>query len=726
MSKINIKFLSIVGLILINIYNSYSQFKYPANKTSPDIDIHFGVGYPDPYRWLEDIKNPETEKWFKDQANFTNSIMSGINGRDELIAEWKNLKSLQSPRYFARLYRGGRLFYKKTLPDESVGKVYFRNGIDGAEQLIFDPTTYISGKTLSVNGLVPSFDGKYLGIAYAENGAEIGTLIIIDVDNKRVMPEKLSPTLGGISEWNFDNKGFFWGKLNSSDNTKSDVLKNSKTMYHLLGTNTAQDKEFFSNQTSPELNIKPEEWPYVYLSEDEPNYLFAGVSTVQRESKLYYAPISDFNKAKINWKVLADIQDTINGWYEIHNGIIYASTSMGAPNFKVVSTPMSNPNWKTAKLVLPEQKKKLEYFIRSKDYLVLVYSDGINCELFKMQFNSGRLEKIETPLTGTIGIFNLDKITNNVFVIITSWNKSPIEYELDLNNNKFSESKLNKPTKYPKEFDDLIVEELEVKGLDGTMIPLSLIYKKGLQKNGKNVCIMDSYGAYGSSMTPYFNFMYASLILKDVVIAIPHVRGGSEKGESWYKAGHKKTKPNTWKDFNSCAEWLIKNGYTSNDRVAGTGTSAGGILITRAITERPDLYAAAICNVGCANAMRFEETPNGASNIPEFGTVKDSIECRALYEMDGVAHVQYGVHYPAVMSVAGWTDPRVIAWQPGKFAAAMQNNSKSGRPALLKVNYNNGHFIEDSNVTFANFADQYSFMLWQCGHPKFQQKIVKP
>ena len=294
------------------------------------------------------------------------------------------------------------------------------------------------------------------------------------------------------------------------------------------------------------------------------------------------------------------------------------------------------------------------------------------------------------------------------------------ELDLNLETDVFTPSKLNKPTKYPAEYDNLMVEEVEIKGHDGTMIPVSIIYKKGLQKNGKNVTIMESYGAYGSSMTPYFNYMLNALVTKDVIIAIPHVRGGGEKGQAWYKAGFKTTKPNTWKDFNSCAEWLIKNGYTSANKLSGTGTSAGGILISRAITERPDLYAAAVCNVGCANAMRFEATPNGPGNAPEFGTVKDSLECRALHEMDGVAHVQYGVHYPAVMSVAGWTDPRVIAWQPGKLAAAMQNCSASDRPVLLKVNYDNGHFTEDKNVTFSNFADQYSFLLWQSGHKDFQ------
>jgi prolyl oligopeptidase len=211
-----------------------------------------------------------------------------------------------------------------------------------------------------------------------------------------------------------------------------------------------------------------------------------------------------------------------------------------------------------------------------------------------------------------------------------------------------------------------------------------------------------------------------SIAVHGVVLAFAHVRGGSEKGEAWYKAGYKTTKPNTWKDFISCGEYLVEKGYTSRGKLAGTGTSAGGILISRAITERPDLFGAAVCNVGCANASRLESMPNGPVNAPEFGTLKDEKEAAALFEMDGFQHVKPGVKYPALLGVGGWNDPRVAPWQPAKLVAAVQAASTSGKPALMKVNYDNGHFTEDKSVTFANFAGQHAFMLWQTGNPEFQ------
>ena len=308
--------------------------------------------------------------------------------------------------------------------------------------------------------------------------------------------------------------------------------------------------------------------------------------------------------------------------------------------------------------------------------------------------------------------------TDLCHVVITSWTRPPTRYDYNAQKDTFAKSIFHTDVRYP-ELEELVAEEVEVPSHDGILVPLSIIHKKGIPLDGSNCCILEGYGAYGISYAPSFD-VRISVAAHGVVRAYAHPRGGSEKGELWYKSGYKTTKPNTWKDYIACAEYLIKKGYTSPEKLAGTGTSAGGILISRAITDRPDLFCAAICNVGCANAMRMELSPNGPANVPEFGTVQDPVECRALFEMDGLQHVRRGVKYPAVMGVAGWNDPRVVPWEPGKFVAALQNATASGRPVFLKVNYDNGHFTEEKSVTFNNFASQFAFMLWQTGHKEFQ------
>lgn len=702
-------------------FSAFSQWKYPPTKTVNASDTYFGVNYPDPYRWLEEMKDPKVDGWFKDQANYTDQIMNTISGRDELIAEWKKLDKMQPPVIYTPIKEGGRIFYQKRMPDEKVSKVYYRESIQAPEELLFDPLTYIKGKTLSVEGLIPSYDGKKLLIGYAENGAEVQTIQVMDVDTKQFLPDVINAT-AGVMGWTFDNKAFMYMWIKSDDNTDPTSRLNPKTKLHTLGSESNADIDLFSNASYPALKMDASIYPYVYLLKDSKDYVFAGEGSVQQELKLYYAPFSQFNSGKTLWKVLCTPDDKLVRSIDVAGDKAFAVTYKDAKNYKLISTDLKNPNWATAKTIAPEKSMTLESFSRSKDYLLLTYSDGINNHFFKYNLKTEVMTEVKLPFSGTAYASCMDTKTNDYLVSISSWNKPRTEFLYNAESEVFSPSPFNQPAVFPDEYKDLLVEEVEVKGHDGVMVPLSIIYKKGTKKDGSNVCFMDSYGAYGSSMTPYFSARLNSLAVKGVVIAIPHVRGGSEKGQEWYKAGFKTTKPNTWKDFISCAEYMIAQGYTTSSKLGGTGTSAGGILISRAITERPDLFAAAICNVGCANAMRLEFSSNGPVNIPEFGTVTDIIECKALYEMDGMQHVKQGVKYPAVIGVAGWTDPRVVAWQPGKFVAAVQNASTSGKPVLLKVNYDNGHFTEDREVTFANFADQFAFVMWQCGHPDFQLK----
>ena len=702
--------------------SSFAQFNYPITKTVDSSNTYFGITYKDSYRWLENMKNPEVENWFRQQAKFTNNILENITGTTELIAEWKMLDKLQPATINSRDYVAGRLFYRKTMPGENVAKFYYREGMAGKEILLFDPLNYIKDKTLSIQSTIPSFDGKKVLLSYSEAGAEVSTIKILDVDTKIFLPETIYPSWFGPISWTFDNKSFTYFSQQSSDKDDPGFILNTKSKLHKLGDDIKNDKDFFSNASYPNLNIQPNELPFAGLNKDSRNYIFADLSNVRSEMLTYYAPIEQFNQ-NIQWKILCSQDDQIVRGREIIGDDVYAITYKNAKNYKLIHTNLKNIDWKNADVIFEEKSNQtLESITHSKDYLIATYSDGINNHIYKYHFKTKKIVEIKLPYSGSAFMYCLDNKTNNCIIKITAWNKPMTEYNVNVETNIFTPSTFNKPPVYPAAYKNIEVKELEVKGHDGTMIPLTIIYKKGIKLDGNNSCLMESYGAYGTSMTPYFNFMQNSLALKNIVIAIPHVRGGSEKGQDWYKAGYKTTKPNTWKDFNSCAEYLINKGYTSAKKLAGTGTSAGGILISRAITERPDLYAAAVCNVGCANAMRMEFTPNGPGNIPEFGTVTDSIECKALYEMDGMQHVLNGIKYPAVLCIGGWNDPRVTVWEPGKFAAILQNSSTSNKPVLMKVNFDDGHFTEDKNVTFANFANQYAFAMWQCGHPNFKLK----
>jgi len=694
------------------------QWNYPPTKTVNASDTYFGKTYYDPYRWLEDLKGTNVQAWFKAQAKLTDDILDKIPGRDALVQEWTALDKLKPATYSSIQYEHDRVFYKKTLGGENVGKLYFREGWTGTEQLLFNPNTYKAGVTTTIQSIVPSWDGKYIALGLSSGGAEWSEIRVFDVDRKSLLPDRIYPSWGAYG-WMKDSKSFFYDATKVADTKSLEIELDQKTGLHKLGDPASMDRDVFSDEIDPDWGMTPKDWPSASIDESYPNYLIGSIDTVQNELWMLYAPASELKRPKIRWKLLCRRSDNLLDRGLIFFGdSVYAVTDAGAPHYKVIRTSVKHPDWSHAQTVIPEADDSILSIKKSRHYILIVYSDGVVCRLEKYDPATGRIEKVELPASGSVDVNCPDWRSDHWLVNITSWTFPVTIYDFDAQRDAFTKSIFNTDVTYPG-FDQLVSKEVEVTGHDGALIPLSIIYKRGLPLDGSNSCILTGYGAYGIRLDPAFNIRF-SLATHGVVLAIAHVRGGSEKGEAWYKAGYKTTKPNTWKDFISCAEYLVKRGYTSPQKLAGTGTSAGGILISRAITERPDLFAAAVCNVGCANAMRLEFTANGPVNTPEFGSVKDPLECRALYEMDGVQHVQKGVKYPAVLGVCGWNDPRVAPWQPGKFVAALQAASASGKPVFLKVNYDNGHFTEEKTVTFKNFAGQYAFMLWQTGDRDFQ------
>jgi prolyl oligopeptidase len=265
-----------------------------------------------------------------------------------------------------------------------------------------------------------------------------------------------------------------------------------------------------------------------------------------------------------------------------------------------------------------------------------------------------------------------------------------------------------------------------VRSHDGTSVPISIAYRKGLKLDASHPALVWAYGAYGTEAgtpAPFFDPRSVAWMERGGIVAVAHVRGGGEYGDDWHRAGMKATKPNSWMDLIACAEYLIERKYTTRTRLGITGQSAGGIVIGRAITARPDLFAAAVSDAGLSEMVRFELTPNGPGNIREFGTVKIEEEFRALYEMSPYHHVQNGVAYPAVLLTAGMNDKRVVAWQPAKFAARLQAATSGSRPILLSLDFDAGHGIgTGKSQSQEALADKYAFLLWQFGEPDFQFK----
>ena len=707
-----------VAVLAMISVSAMAQWRYPPAPTSSDFDVWHEKRYEDPYRPLENLADRNVAAWFKAQSELTNRTIARIPGRDALVREWLAMDKRTPPRYREFQFEGGRLFYRKTLGGENVGRLFVREGWDGSERLLFDPNSYKKGSSTAVKLFVPSLDGKHVVLGLAAKGGEWSELRVLRVDDRQLLPESIYPAGWFGVSWLPGNQAFLYNGGDVTDVKSPDIELNRKIRIHNLGSPTSDDRDILSSASTPELDIAPKEIPVGQAPQSRPDRLVGGLYTVQNELRLYVASISELGGSRVTWKPLAQRSDNLVRGFALHGDSTYAVTHASAPHYRVVRTRTDAPDWKSAETVVPEAADSIDAIDQSRDFLLVTYSDGIKGRLVRHEFTSGSLQEIKLPIEGTINTNCPDIHGNRCIVTISSWLRPPTVYDLNAETGEMTKSAFNGEAEYP-ELADLVSEEVDVPGHDGTMIPLSIIHRKDIKLDGSSPCILEGYGAYGISWTPEFNPRF-SVANRGVVVAYAHVRGGSEKGEAWYRAGYKTTKPNTWKDFISAAEYLIAKGYTSRQHLTGRGTSAGGITISRAMTDRPDLMVAAVVNVGDANAMRMEFTPNGPVNTPEFGTIKDPVEAQALYEMDGLQHVRPGVRYPAVLGVAGWNDPRVIAWEPGKFVAAVQQATTSGRPALLMVNYDNGHFTEEKSVTFRNFASQYAFALWQAGHKDYQ------
>lgn len=705
------------------------KYNYPETPKIPVYDTIWGKVIQDDFRWMEDLKDPKVKDWFVEQNNFAENYLNRLNGMDELIAEWKMFDRLIPEIYnYINHWVEDKIIYRKLSPGDVTPKIYIYNRRNTKETLLFDPANF-EGKKVNLMFFSPSHNGKFAAVGIAEGGSEITRIKILNVEKNTYLSDEIFPVAGfpqGVF-WTADNKGFSYVKLSGTDTKNPNTLLNTKAMFHRIGTDSNTDVDFFSNSSYPDLGIKPLEIPSFYPVKNSPDYYLTERATTGGNRYFYIGNEKNGQFSK-ELKVLIRPENNVLAPPAIIGDHVYVITYDNAPNFKLVRINAKNPDWSQAEIIVPEMKDKvLRYFHATRNHLLINYFDGVNSTLYRYHLKTKKLEPIELPYPGQVS-FTLIDVEKEIFAVrINSWIKPSEEFYLNLATAQFGNSAFNKPMEMPKRYLDLIVEELEVPSHDGAMVPLSIFYKKGLKKDGQNYVLMIGYGAYGIPLTPrFYNYAVSLASRENVIVAVAHVRGGGEKGAAWRMGGFKQTKPNTWKDFIACAEYFVKENYTVPARITAHAESAGGILISRAITERPDLFGAVINQVGASNMLRAEFSHAGQTNTGEFGTIKNEKEFYALLEMDGVQHVKKGINYPAVLATSGFNDLRVAPWQNGKFISALQSASPNNpKPFLFYTNFSSGHAATDLDMLYGDLAKQIAFAFWQTGHPDFQPKNNK-
>ncbi len=651
----------------------------------------------DPYRWMEDLKSPEVQTWMKAQNAYTRDYLGRLSGRDALIKRVEALDNASTRVGGVGLF-GGRYFYYKMTPSDQTPKLYARDGLKGVERLLADPKVLGGpGKRYTISDFYPSPDGKLVAVEIAAGGAEEGTLRVIDAASGHPLKDSIDRVWGASASWDPSDSFFYYTrlqKLGPNDSPLNKELDEASYLHH-LGDDPEKDTVVLSRKADPALGMVPTDSAYVSITPGSPYVLGLVSHGVKNELTLAVSPAEAAAKGAPVWTKFADVDDDITGG-AIMGHEMWLLTHKDAPRFKVIHLDLDHPDLAKADVALPPSNLVLQNVSTAKDAVYIEAQQGGISRVLRIPYGQSAATQMALPFAGAVEGFSADVQQDGALMRLAGWTEAPQWDAYDPAGDKLTNTGLEPLN--PTDFSGITSVEVTAPGADGTPVPLSIVYKKDLPMNGQNPCLMEGYGSYGISLDPTFDATRLALLEKGIVIAYAHVRGGGENGEDWHLAGQKLTKENTISDFIACAEYLIKQGYTSPAKLAGRGTSAGGITIGGALTQRPDLFTLCICNVGVMDTLRMEAGPNGAVNTPEFGSVKDADGFKALYAMDAYQHVKDGTAYPAVLLITGANDPRVDPWQLFKMAARLQAATSSKNPILLRIDYDAGHGIGSSKT----------------------------
>lgn len=725
----------------------------PPLPASPVSDTYWGVTVNDPYRFLENTQNPDVARWMRDQADATSSILKKIPGRSTLMARLTQVEnSASGTASQIRPTASDRWFYLKRDPEDNQFRLVWRQGLEGVEKVIFDPKrlSESTGSPHAIMDYAPSPDGRRLAYAVQVGGSEIGTMHVVDVDTGAALIEPVDAIRYASVAWLDDSSGFFYSRLRSNYQERPATERFGDRARHFRRLDGASpenvDRIVFSPSRAPELNFPDYVSGYVGQIRGTRTAALIAAFGVDRRNALYLADLDDVIQGKARWRPVISQADRV---HEIvfGGGWIYVRTDADAPRFKVLRIPLEKPSFAHSEVVIPASSSVIYDLATARDGLYIAKRDGVLGSVLRVPHqNSIDIQTVALPFSGTVGL-SADSANDGALLSLGAWTRASKPYRFNPKNGQVTQIQLAKAGTFDTP-PGITSREVMVPSHDGTLVPLSIISRADLKLDGSNPTILYGYGAYGTTESPFLSPSVYTWVERGGIYAFAHVRGGGMLGSEWHLAGKITTKPNTWKDAIAAAQWLIENRYTAPTRLGIYGGSAGGILVGRAITERPDLFAAAIPSVGVMDSVRMELEPNGVANIPEFGTTKQEDQFRALLAMSSYHAIQDGKRYPATLLVHGVNDIRVRVSNSTKFASRLvqaqmtesdharaklpagslpplpaSSNLSLGQsipPVLLRLEYQAGHGQGSTREqSRERIVDIFSFLLWQFGEAGF-------
>jgi prolyl oligopeptidase len=676
-------------------------------------DTYFGETLSDPYRWMENDKDAEWLPFLKGQNAHARAVLEAIPGRAGLL---KRIQQLSGNTALTRAVQraGGRLFYEQRPAGADNYQLFVQEG--GVTRLLIDPTLRSGARShLSLDWWLASNDGARLVYGLSKDGSEDSVLHVLSVADGGDLPEQIPNTEGANPHWLDDGTGFFYNQLTGKVDTPERYL-DSQARFHRLGTDPASDPILMKRGLDARVPFERIQVPNIAT--------FAGarfalllLQDVRSEMRILIAPLADVLANKARWLPVADFEDEVTGAV-IDGETLYLLANQGHPRGRVLRASVQSPAVRSAAEVIPQSDWVIEDLHLARDGLYLAMLDGGLARLKRLG-RDGRLSEIALPFDGTLAALATDTQHDGGLFSFTGWLTPADIWSVDGAGRVAATGLTPKPQIDVSAYE---TQRLFATARDGTKVPYSIIYRRGLKLDGSTPAWISAYGSYGSvAYTPAFAAGRLALVDAGCIVGYAYVRGGGEYGRDWHKAGQLANKPNTWRDLIDVCLDLCARKYTAPARLAIGGRSAGGITVGRALSERPDLFAAVIDGVGWSNPLRYVAEQNGYGEEPEWGSISEESGYRALKAIDSYQAVQPGVAYPAVLLTTGVTDPRVAPFHVGKMAARLQACSTSGKPILLRVEFHAGHGIGSTRAQQdREAADTYAFLLWQTGVKAYQ------
>jgi prolyl oligopeptidase len=673
--------------------------KYPIARKGDQVDDYHGVKVADPYRWLEDLDSEETRQWVEAENNLTFGFLNAIPQRAAIRERLTKLWNFE--KYGVPFKEGNRYFYTRNSGLQNQSVLYTVTSLDAQPQMILDPNTLSADGTVAVSGLQVSPDGKLLAYSLSASGSDWQEWKVRDVETSKDLSDHLKwVKFSGVS-WTKDGKGFFYNRY---DEPKADALKGvnyfQKVYYHKLGTAQAEDVLVYERPDQ-------KDWLFGGSVTEDGNYLIVTIfQGTDVKNRVYFKDLKAKDAPVV--KLLDDF-DAAYTFVGNEGSRFWFQTDQQAPRGKLIEIDVTKPERANWKVVVPESKETLQATSYVNHKFVLNYLKDAYTQV-KIYDTAGKfLNDVAFPGIGTADGFGGKPTDKETFYAFTGFTMPTTIYRYDFTTGKSTIFRQPKVEFNPNDFE---TKQVFYTSKDGTKVPMFITHKKGLKLDGNNPTYLYGYGGFNISLTPAFSVGNLVWMEMGGVYAQPNLRGGGEYGEDWHQGGMKLKKQNVFDDFIAAAEWLIANKYTSTPKLSIGGGSNGGLLVGAALTQRPDLFGAAIPAVGVMDMLRFQKFTIGWAWVSDYGSSDNADDFKALYAYSPLHNIKSETSYPPTMITTADHDDRVWPGHSFKFAAALQAAQGGEAPILIRIETKAGHGAgKPTAKVIEEIADRWAFLV---------------